>query len=500
MLSLAELERVAGVIDATLRGARVERVVQPAPDDLVLELGGGEGRRAGERVFLRLVSSSRSGRVGQPGRAPRAPHTPPAFGQYLRAHLRGGRLRRAGLRGDDRQLALVFETREGTFTLLLALMGARGNLYLLDAGERLLRASRPLAETRAELRPGQPWHDPAGGPPGRGEDRFAELPDAELLRAIEAFHAERELRREQEGLAQRLAQVLRKRRQTLERKEARLAEDLAAAERAPELERQGETLKLHLRQVAAGQSRLDVRDLETGEPVSVPLDPALDARGNMERLFKRARKAARAGMKAAASREEVEAELARLAEREAELEAAGQDPAALEALAARPDVARLLERRGPKAPGPAPKPRRVWRIGKRELPARLVPRRYRTSDGLEVWVGKSDEGNDLLTTKLARGSDLFLHLEGNPGSHVVLRTEGRGDPPQASLLEACELAVHFSKAREAGRVPVHVAAIKDVSKPKGTKPGLVYVHRGRSLVLRRDPARLARILEARIEP
>jgi hypothetical protein len=33
----------------------------------------------------------------------------------------------------------------------------------------------------------------------------------------------------------------------------------------------------------------------------------------------------------------------------------------------------------------------------------------------------------------------------------------------------------------------------------GATPGLVYVHRGRTLHLRRDPARLERILEARIE-
>jgi predicted ribosome quality control (RQC) complex YloA/Tae2 family protein len=59
--------------------------------------------------------------------------------------------------------------------------------------------------------------------------------------------------------------------------------------------------------------------------------------------------------------------------------------------------------------------------------------------------------------------------------------------------------VHFSKQAEATRADVHVAAIRDVSKPKRAKPGLVHVHRGRTVHLRRDPARLARILAARIE-
>ena len=114
-------------------------------------------------------------------------------------------------------------------------------------------------------------------------------------------------------------------------------------------------------------------------------------------------------------------------------------------------------------------------------------------------MGKNDDGNDYLTTRLARGKDLFFHLEGSPGSHVVLRTEGREDPPPEALLEAAELAVHFSSQKGSGRADVHVAAIKDVSKPKGAKPGLVHVHRGRTLHLRRDPARLERILGARLD-
>src|SRR5690606_12448096 len=132
--------------------------------------------------------------------------------------------------------------------------------------------------------------------------------------------------------------------------------------------------------------------------------------------------------------------------------------------------------------------------GGQELPPRLVPRVYTSADGLEIWVGRNDEGNDLLTTRLARGNDLFFHLDASPGSHVVLRTEGRPDPPSASLLDACGLAVHFSKARRATSAVVLVAPIKNVHKPKGAKPALVYVSGGRHVRLRRDPARLARLL------
>ena len=133
------------------------------------------------------------------------------------------------------------------------------------------------------------------------------------------------------------------------------------------------------------------------------------------------------------------------------------------------------------------------------MPGPGAPRRYPTDGGLEIWVGRNDAGNDFLTTRLAAGNDLFFHLDGAPGSHVILCVEGSAEPPPESLLDACELAVHFSKQKNAGRADVHVVPIKQVKKPKGAKPGLVYVTGGRSLHLRREEARLERLLASRIE-
>ncbi|MBW2399249.1 MAG: DUF814 domain-containing protein, partial [Deltaproteobacteria bacterium] len=97
------------------------------------------------------------------------------------------------------------------------------------------------------------------------------------------------------------------------------------------------------------------------------------------------------------------------------------------------------------------------------------------------------------------GNDLFFHLDGAPGSHVILRTGGKKDPPSDAVLDACELAVHFSKAKNATRADVHVVPIKNVKKPKGAKAGLVMVHGGKTVHLRRMQTRLDRILAARAE-
>ncbi|MFL6212755.1 MAG: NFACT RNA binding domain-containing protein, partial [Blastocatellia bacterium] len=67
-------------------------------------------------------------------------------------------------------------------------------------------------------------------------------------------------------------------------------------------------------------------------------------------------------------------------------------------------------------------------------------RRFRTTDGFEVMVGRSDRENDELTFRTARPTDIWLHAADYPGSHVVLRNPARGDVPQRSIAEAAELA------------------------------------------------------------
>ncbi len=500
MLHLVELERAARVLDARLRRRRLQAIAQPDATSLVLTAYGGEGEERG-RVYVRLVCRPESARVSEPASPPASSPRPPGFLQSLRAKLRSARIAGCRIRGGDRQLALRLETPEGELELLLALFGRRSNLVLLDAADRIVAALRPLAETRPELALGEPWIDPTSTPPKGGPDRFADVPDSELLAAIEAHYAELEARGETRSLRRRLEQALRKQARALDRKLEKLSHEMAEAEADTACEREGQLLKSVLPKVAKGDTRVVAHDFETEEEVVIPLDPTRTPAENLESLFKRYRKALRTLTKGGAQQEAVRADRGALAALQAELDALREEDQELVALAARPEVARLLERHAPAerpTPAGAGAPREK-RLAGLVLPARLTPRRYRTAGGMEVWVGRSDAGNDHLTTRLARGNDLFYHLDGAPGSHVVLRTEGRSDPPAEAVLDACELAVHFSKARNASRADVHVVPIKNVRKPKGAKPGLVTVHGGKTVHLRRTPVRLERVLAARIE-
>jgi predicted ribosome quality control (RQC) complex YloA/Tae2 family protein len=499
VLSLRELRRAALALDARRAGARLERVVQHGASDLVLVLSGGA---APGRTQILLCCRPGFARLSELAKSRPAPATPPPFAQYLRAHLEGARLRGAALRGDDRQAELRFESAEGDRTLLLSILGPRSNVYLLGSSDEILCTLRPLEETRRDLAGGQPWRDPPSKAPSEGEDRFAEVEDAELLTAIESAYAEREARAGEDDRRRRITRALERERSALARKAETLQRDADEAAEAEIWQRRGELLKVNLGAVRPRAESVELADPASGESALIPLDPALGAAANLERCFQKSRKLRRQALRAGQELGVLAERLAEVEALRAELAALGEEPSAeaLEGLAEHPTLRRLLARHAPEpAAAAAPKPKSMRGPDGREVPARLRPRRYRTSAGPEVWVGRSDDGNDFLTTRLARGRDLFFHLEGSPGSHVVLRVEGSGDPPQEAILEAAELAVHFSKQRGASRAAVHVAAIKDVSKPKGAKPGLVWVHRGRTVHLRRDPRRLEKILAARIE-
>ncbi len=503
MLSLCELTRAVELVRTRWVDARVDKVVQPDARSVVLSLHHPD---AGNGHLL-LSTELRLARLSMLARKAAAPPTPPRFAQLLRARLAGARLRRAELVDGDRLAALGFESREGRFELRLALMGPRSNLYLLDGDGRVLDALRPLAETRRDLAVGQPWRRPESGPPPAGEDRFADAPDEGFFAAVEAHYGAQASGDAGDALRRRLEKALRKGAQTLARKRDALERDAASGDEVDSLRRRGELLKSALPGLRPGAREARARDFETGEEVVIALDPARTPQANLDDCFRRARKAEKRAARAARELGELEAR-----ERDAETlrgdyeRIAREDTAALKGFAARPEVARLLGRyaaepapsRGAGPAKPA-RPPAAFRLGNEPLPRRLWPRRYRSSDALEIWVGRSDEGNDVLSTRLARGNDLFFHLDASPGTHVVLRTGGRSDPPSESLLEACELAVHFSKQRKVTRAHVLVTPIKNVRKPRGAKPGLVAVSGGRRIDLRRDPRRLERVLAARVE-
>jgi predicted ribosome quality control (RQC) complex YloA/Tae2 family protein len=120
------------------------------------------------------------------------------------------------------------------------------------------------------------------------------------------------------------------------------------------------------------------------------------------------------------------------------------------------------------------------------------PYRLVSISGFEILVGKGDRQNDELTFRIADPHDFWLHVHGVPGSHVVVRNPDRlAELPREIATRAAELAAWHSRAREAGKVDVHVCRVADVSKPRGFAPGEVRLKQWKAIrVYPRDAAAL----------
>lgn len=107
------------------------------------------------------------------------------------------------------------------------------------------------------------------------------------------------------------------------------------------------------------------------------------------------------------------------------------------------------------------------------------PLHFISCDGIDIYVGKNNIQNDYLTLKFADKHDTWMHTKNIPGSHVIIKKYGK--IPDATLMQAAGLAAYYSKAKEAGKVPVDYTEVKNVHKPNGAKPGMVIYYTNKTL-------------------
>jgi len=101
------------------------------------------------------------------------------------------------------------------------------------------------------------------------------------------------------------------------------------------------------------------------------------------------------------------------------------------------------------------------------------PRKFISSDGFTILVGRNNKQNDYLTMKIASSEDIWFHTKHIPGSHVIVKVDGNDSIPETTLLEAAALAAYYSKARQSSNVPIDYTEKKNVKKPRGARPGMV---------------------------
>lgn len=261
----------------------------------------------------------------------------------------------------------------------------------------------------------------------------------------------------------------------IERLERKAALQLEEASRGKDAERyriMGELLISYAHLVPPHSTSVELPNYydPNGGSMVIALDPSLSPAGNAQVYFRKYRKAV-------ASQKQAGEQLARTRE---ELQYLEQVRQAL-AMAGNSEEELLLIEEELRSQGYLP----LQKSQRRKSVKSSGPRRFVTSEGLEVLVGRNNVENDMITFKVANDNDIWLHAKDCPGAHVILRkpSDGREWPPGVSLEEAARIAAYFSKARNSGKAAVDWTLVKHVRKTRGARPGMVLYDHHQTIIV-----------------
>lgn len=108
---------------------------------------------------------------------------------------------------------------------------------------------------------------------------------------------------------------------------------------------------------------------------------------------------------------------------------------------------------------------------------KLPPKKYLSTDGFTILVGRNNVQNDELTLKTAKNYDMWFHVKDSAGCHVIAVSDKAKPFTDKLIRQAALLAACNSKAHASSNVAVDYTTVKNVHKPNGAKPGMViYEH------------------------
>lgn len=553
-------------LDATYRGAKLEKVHQPTANTLTLQLSS-----AGKRHRLVASVDPQLPRLVVTSEQLENPHTPPFFCLMLRKYIEGSRLERVSMPGFERVVFLDFASRDelgnpATFRLCVELTGRHSNIILthdngviVDAIKRIslnTSATRPLLPgLRYEFPPTQDKQDPRSVSAKDVMARLSQkavpsvlsdtvqglsqllareiayrhgltgLPSAEMtleqatamvdeighlaLRATtESLHSGYIYRGDKvlfhvfplthlnieplrveginatialalgtatatqstEVLRQRLCKTIHTHVEKNARKSAALNEDIRLSQQRDDFKRYGELLYANIGTCKITGAFAEVTDFysESLERIQVPIDPKLGHTDNAKAYFKRYNRALNTEKHGLERLKDTSAQQEYLLTLETSIEHA-------EELSTLREIEVEMREQGlmPKAP--------VVKSKKRVETTSAGPRRFKSPDGLSIEVGRNNVQNEQLV-KQASPSDVWLHVQKAPGSHVLIH--GQKPLPQSTLEFAANLAAYYSSQRSSALVPVDYTERKHVKRPNGAKPGYVIYENHQTIYVR----------------
>ncbi|MPM51836.1 putative protein YloA [bioreactor metagenome] len=240
----------------------------------------------------------------------------------------------------------------------------------------------------------------------------------------------------------------------------------------------GELITANIYSVEPNSSKLIAQNYyEADMPeIEIPLDPMLTPTENATKYFNRYNKSKRTYAATILQKEQNDAELNYLESVLSAIDASDDDS----------DISEI--RRELISEGYI----RAKKQDKSKGVKKTKPLHFVSSDGFDIYAGKSNIQNDELTLKFADSDDMWLHTKNIPGSHVIIKC-GEQPVPDRTIEEAAVIAAYYSKAKDSSKVPVDFTPRRYVKKPNGAKPGMVIYVQNRTAYVDPDESLVNRL-------
>jgi len=305
-------------------------------------------------------------------------------------------------------------------------------------------------------------------------------------------------------------------------KKAAFEKQIKAGEKHDEMSLEADAIMAYASQYKKNDDFVSGFDFETGEPKMFKVDKDLGAIGTAEALYKKARKLRRTADAVLPLMEELEKEREYLEQVEfnlRELSLGGvandanaaaaadensssssssslEDKIVLEEIKIELVRANLMKPRDKQSANEAKAMNNAKKKNsnknsnsKQSRKEQLMSgvRQYVAPSGKIVLCGRNSRGNEAVSLHLSQPQDVWFHVRGAPGSHVVLRQQPGAVASDEDMQFAADLAAFHSKLRNDGKVPVSYTSPKNVRKPSGvSRLGMVTITKEEVMVGRPD--------------
>lgn len=295
------------------------------------------------------------------------------------------------------------------------------------------------------------------------------------------FYENHIVKKDRERKRKRLKDIINKYHEKNEEQQKIIRGKIKQSQEADKYKRRGELLKANLHRVNEGQEEIEVIDYykEDQPEITIPLDSDITPAENVDKLFNKYNKLKK-------SRDHLVKELARFRHEEKYLSQVEHELEQAEALTELDEIEEELISEG------YIQQKNQKKSIKKDKKSK--PRKFFSSDGYQILVGRNNRQNDKLTKKISSKEDIWVHTKEIAGSHVIIRNHKPDENiPDSTIKEAAILAAYFSKARQSQNVPVDYTKIYDVNKPSGAKPGIVYYDNHKTLYVNPDKEEIKKI-------